>query len=41
MAKTILIDFGKRVKQLRVKKGLTQIQLANKGDFDRKLGQKV
>lgn len=35
MANTILIDFGKRVKQLRLKKGLTQIQLANKGDFDR------
>jgi len=35
MDNSILKDFGKRVKQLRLKKKFTQVQLANKGNFDR------
>ena len=35
MAEPILIAFGQRVKALRLKKNLSQVELANKGGFDR------
>jgi transcriptional regulator with XRE-family HTH domain len=31
----ILLNFGQRVKALRLKKKLSQVELANKGGFDR------
>lgn len=35
MSDAILIAFGQRVKSLRLKKNLSQVQLADKGGFDR------
>lgn len=35
MSDAILIAFGQRVKSLRLKKSLSQVQLADKGGFDR------
>lgn len=35
MEKPILKNFGKHLKSLRTEKGLSQVELAFKGDFDR------
>jgi len=33
--KSLLLEFGKHLKKLRIKQNLSQVDLAYKGDFDR------